>query len=272
MDVGDYKSMVYKTDGFLTIILLNIYEHLKKNYDYTLIVVGDTGTGKSMFCLHLLETWYKIVLKEEFNKGHIKNINTDYLKWIRRFKQLKAYDMNIFDEGATSLDSKQHMEKVSKDITKLFNVFRCKRFLSVIVLPSFFYLNKYFRENRLRGLVWINERGNYRWYTKQGIKWLNANNERRTLKSMGLAYPIHENKFPDYQGVLKQSYEVMKNEGVDKILDEVLGDNKKKVTLVDVYKDEVKQMVADGKKHWEIRQELGISGFYSFKVFGICKD
>tara|TARA_Y100000310_G_C20579346_1_gene762161 strand:- start:278 stop:1081 length:804 start_codon:yes stop_codon:yes gene_type:complete len=252
--------MFNKSDSIMALILMNIHQHLKDNYDYCLVVVADTGLGKSMFCLHLLETWNKLVLNKEIVPKDIRSVNTDFHKFLTRFKTMNAYDMNIFDEGVTGLDSKDHMKRLSKDITKLFNVFRSKRFFTVIVLPSFWGLNKYFRETRLRGLVWINKRGEYKFYTKEGIKWLNANNERRYMKSMELAYPFHWKSFPDYTGILKEPYDQMKNEGVDTVLQEVLQENQKKVSLVDVYKDQVVALVRQGKTHKQIRDQLGISG------------
>jgi len=153
--------MFYKDDRKIISMLLNVHEHLKREWDYLLVIVGDTGTGKSKFALQLLETWYQVILKREVKPEMSKQVASDYSVWLDNFSRLKEYDINIYDEGATTLESRQHMTELSKDLTKLFNVFRSKKYFTVIILPSFFYLNKYFRENRLRGLIWINKRGQY---------------------------------------------------------------------------------------------------------------
>jgi len=242
------------------LILKNIHEHLQDHFDFLLVVVGETGSGKSIFSLQLLETWNRCILKKEVTKDLINNMNVEYRKFLQRFETMNPYEMNVMDEGVVALDSKDHMKKLSKDLSLLFNVFRTKRFFSVVVLPNFFYLNKYFRENRLRGLIWINARGEYKYYTKEGIKWLNANNETKKLKSMSYALPFHISHFQDYKGILREPYEKMKNEGVDILLHRIIQDNQEKVSLVDVYKDKVKLMVKEGLTHKEIRAKTGISG------------
>jgi len=60
--------MLYPSDLTMVTIMLNIYEHMKKDYDYLLIVCGDTGTGKSRFVLNLFETWYRVILKRKLLK------------------------------------------------------------------------------------------------------------------------------------------------------------------------------------------------------------
>jgi hypothetical protein len=174
-----------------------------------------------MFMLHLIESWYKVILGKPITPELIKNVNVQYNKFATRFKALERFDANVFDEGSTALDSKDAMTKLSKDLSKMYDVMRVKGIFSIIVLPSFFNLNKYFRENRLRGVVWINKRGEYKYYTKQGIQFLNVYNANKPIKNMNLAKPVHHYRFSDYKGVLREEYDKIKTVGVDKIIDEV---------------------------------------------------
>jgi len=268
--------MFYKHDTRIFNILFNIKKHLDNDWDYLLVVVGDTGTGKSMWCLHLLEEWYKHILGKNITPELAKQLSSDYQKWLKNFRELDSCGLNAYDEGATSLEAKQHLTKLSKDLTKLFNVFRSKKFFTVIVIPSFFYLNKYFRENRLRGLVWIDKRGHYKFYTKLGISYLNAYNERRIVKSMFVAHPVHSAGFPDYKGVLRGAYEGEKDKLVDKVLEEVISNNavdEPKVTKVNLYKDDVARLLKAGKTHREIRDELQLAGTsFTQILFELKKD
>lgn len=254
--------MFYKYDYRILTILLNIYEHLQKNWDYLLVIVGDTGTGKSMFALHLLEEWYKFVLKQPIKKELAVQMASDYKVWLTNFRNLKEYDMNVYDEGATTLDSKAHMTKLSRDLSMLFNVFRAKKFFSVIVLPSFFDLNKYFREKRLRGLIWVDKRGHYKFYTRVGIDYLNAYNEKSIIKSMWKARPFHESSFPDYKGPLLKPYLAAKNDTMNGVLEQVistgLGETTKKETAVDMFSDDVHKMFKKGYTQAKIREETGL--------------
>lgn len=257
------EKMFYKHDYRSLTILLNIHAHLKIDYDYLLVVVGDTGTGKSIWCLHLLEEWYKFVLSQKISKELAVQMASDYKVWLKNFQELSAFDMNIYDEGATTLDSKAHMTKLSRHLSKLFNVFRAKKFFSVIVLPSFFDLNKYFREKRLRGLVWIDKRGHYKFFTRTGIDYLNAYNERSVIKSMYRARPFHQSSFPDYKGVLLKPYLEAKANTMDGVLDEVIreavgGGESVKESAVEVFSDKVHELLKNGSTQNDIREELGI--------------
>jgi len=144
--------MFYPSDWAMWQTLLSIKKGLEDNFDYVLIITGDTGTGKSNYNLHLVESWQKLIGKE-VNEDLIKQINVDKLKWLKEFKEMEPLDINAFDEGAAGLGSKQFMETFSKSLEMLFQVVRYKRFFTVIIVPNFFRLNKFFREDRLRGLV-----------------------------------------------------------------------------------------------------------------------
>lgn len=254
--------MFYKHDAMIVTILMNVYEHLKDDWDYLLVIVGDTGTGKSRFALQLLETWIKLILKKKVTKETAKFLASNYKDWMDNFDEMKAFDMNINDEGSVTLDSKDFMTRISKDLTKMFNIFRAKKYFSVIVLPSFFDLNKYFREKRLRGLIWVDKRGHYKFYTKVGIQYLNAYNERAVIKSMFRAKPFHQSSFPDYKGVMLKPYEEQKaktmNELIKSVKDSINGEEK--TSIVSVYYDEVVKLLNKGFTHKKIMDELGIGG------------
>ena len=136
--------MFYKSDSEIVKIMLDIKEGLDNNFDYVLVIVGDTGVGKSMFLLHFVEAWQRIIGKKVDDKL-IGQVNVDKMKWLEKFKELEAFDINAFDEGAYGLSSKQYSETFSKTLEMMFQVIRYKRFLSVIVIPNFFRLNKFFR-------------------------------------------------------------------------------------------------------------------------------
>lgn len=203
--------MFYKSDRILITLLLNVYHHLINDWDFLLIICGDTGTGKSVgIGLNLIETWYKIILGRECEKERHKHLTGDYNQWLNNFKEFDQYDINIYDEGASELESKEFMNRISRDITKLFNIFRGKRFFSVIIIPSFFHLNKYFRENRLRGCMYASSRGTYLFYSRRGIGYLNAYNQGQKYKTMFRARPYYTKSFPDYKGEMLQPYQESK--------------------------------------------------------------
>lgn len=251
--------MFYKHDTQIVTLLLNVYAHLKDDWDFLLIICGDTGTGKSRgLGLNLLELWNEVILGREVTAKTAKYIASDYEDWLKNFSTMEKYEMNIYDEGATALDSKEFATRISKDITRMFNVFRGKRFFSVIILPSFFHLNKYFRENRLRGCIWASTRGEYAFFTKKGITFLNAYNQGQKLKLMTRAYPLYRRQFPDYKGVMLKPYLKEKTDVMNKYVDGVNG-SKPPLTMVEAYKDKVLELLDKGWKEDRICKKLGIS-------------
>ena len=219
--------MFYKSDWAIFELLLGIKQGLERNYDFVLVVSGDTGTGKSVFVMHLVEAWLKLNGKS-VTKDDIRLINVDKLKWLNQFKELEHFDINVFDEGAAGLGSKQYMETFSKTLEMLFQVIRYKRFFTIIIVPNFFRLNKFFREDRLRGMFYINKRGEYKYYSRDRVQHLCEKNSRYYVKKMDFVQPLFRGKFPDYDGVLLNAYDNMKEEGVNNILDEVIELNTEK--------------------------------------------
>ena len=251
--------MFYRHDTQIVTLLLNVYAHLKDDWDFLLIICGDTGTGKSRgLGLNLLELWNEIILGRKVTAKTAKYIASDYEDWLKNFSTMDKYEMNIYDEGATALDSKEFATRISKDITRMFNVFRGKRFFSVIILPSFFHLNKYFRENRLRGCIWASTRGDYAFFTKKGITFLNAYNQGQKLKLMTRAYPLYRRAFPDYKGVMLKPYLKEKTDVMNKYVEDVNGD-KKILTDVELFTKRVLKKRSEGMKQKDIIKKYGIS-------------
>jgi len=81
-------------------------------------------------------------------------------------------------------------------------------------------LNKYFRENRLRGLIYIPRRGEYQFYSKRKIKYINLYNYGNKLKRVNVVSPTHSYYFDKYEGILLQNYQQQK----DSVINEVLYD------------------------------------------------
>jgi len=219
--------MLYRSDK-LRSFLYEIFVNLKDDYDFTMVICGDTGTGKSMLALSLLEEWYVNILKQKLTLDHARLMTSDIELWKKNYVDLEKFGMNIFDEAAVGLGSKQHMSKLTQEIEQLFNIFRCENYFNVLIIPSFFYLNKYFRDNRVRGLIWVDKRGQYKYYTKNQIEYINAVNQSKRLKRVNVVPAFHRNRFPDNSGILKQAYKDNKAAFVRQFKNKFLEDNKEK--------------------------------------------
>lgn len=270
---GGWK-MLYKGDLGIINILLNVYHHMDDDWDFVMVIEGDPGTGKSTFALNLLETWYKVILRKKITKEHINCIHQGYVPFLKHYKEMGAYDMNIYDESSKDLNSLDFMKKLSKDLVKLYDVFRCKRFFTVVILPKFFRLNKALREDRIRCVVEVPKRKTYKLWAKRGVTLANAFNQGRKMKRMGIIKPMHISCFPDYNGILRAAYKDQKEGGVDAVLDEVIGSaaqSTASMTLVDAYKTQVAELRDKGKTLPEIAKELRISVGTAHKCLTVAK-
>lgn len=262
------KTLLYfKREPQLVWTLMNIRYHIEtEKYDYPLVICGDTGTGKSMLNLHIIELWYRVILDRDWNVDRINHLKNTRKDWIRNFQILEPLDINANDEGADGITSKESMTRFGKDLQKLYMVFRKKFFFTIILIPDFFDLPLYFRK-RIRGVIWVKRRGIFRFYTQLGIKWLNALNESKDFKSMDRARFLFEGTFPDYVGLLRKPYDDFAQDSPNKILNEMLSDiEDNEGSSVDANFEEVKKLIEEGVTAKDIAHDLGISTHTISKV------
>lgn len=240
--------------------LFNVRHHMEEyKYDYPIVICGGTGNGKSMFQLHLIELWYRVVLGQDIDASYIRYIKNTRKGWVNNFKSLKPLDINSNDEGADGITSKEGMTRFGRDIQRLYMVIRKKLLFTPILIPDYFDLPLYFRK-RIRCCIYIPKKGQFKFYTMENLKWVNALNEGKELKRMEVTSPFFSGVFPDYTGVLRKPYDAMSNISADTILDEIIRDiDDKNYSTVDEHFDEVKTLLLEGKKSKEIAEGVGIS-------------
>lgn len=236
----DTLQFFYRYGVNIVTLLHNVHHHLVvKKQDFPFVITGYPGIGKSDMGMHLFELWKRVILKQGVVEEDIQYIKANKLDWLKNFKIMKPADMTINDEAADGLSSKESMKRFGRDIQKLYNVNRKKRLFSVLVIPDFFELPSYFRK-RVRGLLYIDKQGHYKFYTMYGIKFLNAYNENKKLKRMDVAYPLFQGMYPKYEGVLRDVYDANADISADQILDEIIIDNTEKPKG-----DDVKKLLTD---------------------------
>ena len=239
--------------------LYNIHHHVKNlKYDYPLVICGKTGNGKSMLLLHIVDLWYNLILEEKLTREHIKHVQNTRKGWILNFKLIIPLDFNANDEGSDGLMSNESMTKFGRDIQKLYNVFRKKLFITPILIPNFFSLPLYFRE-RVRGVIWVNKRGHFKYYSGLGIEYLNSYNENKQIKSMTRAYPLFTGVFPDYNGVLRAPYDEQASNSPDSILDGLISELDSGENTATIFHEKIRDLILDGKKQKEICSICGVS-------------
>lgn len=139
---------------------------IKENTDKTLLIDGPEGSGKSLLgiqigyrCSQLLGSKFSpedVCIGGEKFKDRIKY----YAK--RNIKRRVI----LFDEAFTGLSSRSALSKKNKELIRLFLEVRQFNHVIIIILPSFFLLEKYIAAFRTTGLFHVDfdKRSGRRYY------------------------------------------------------------------------------------------------------------
>ncbi len=132
-------------DGYLKQKLDNIKMILEKNWDALIIIDGKERVGKSTLGITMAHYIYP-----SFDEN---NIAVDSEDAVRKLEALPEKSVLMLDEGSMIFNSKDAMSRVQKKIIKILNVIGQKNMVFIIVLPSFFDLNKWIATDRARFLI-----------------------------------------------------------------------------------------------------------------------
>ena len=143
----DLAGQKVSIDGYLKQKLDNIKIILQKNWDALIILDGKERSGKST--LGITAATY---LYPEFNQN---NIAVDSEDAVRKLENLPNKSVLMLDEGSMIFSSKDAMSRAQKKIIKILNVIGQKNMVFIIVLPSFFDLNKWIATDRARFLLHV---------------------------------------------------------------------------------------------------------------------
>ncbi|RPJ79779.1 MAG: hypothetical protein EHM20_00305 [Alphaproteobacteria bacterium] len=148
-------------DGFLKKKLDFAMKQQRNDNDVVGLVCGAEGSGKSTLAGNMM----RYITKDKFDP--IKDmVGSDYEDGINKLKNRDQGGWLMFDEGNVFFLSTEIMKKESRDLHKIFSIFRQKNLFVLIVLPSFFRLNTYFSLDRSRFLCYTYVKGGKRSYFK----------------------------------------------------------------------------------------------------------
>ena len=118
----------------------------------------------------------------------------------------KPYTAIIFDEAFRGLSSRGAMSKLNKNLVRIFNEVRQLNLFLIIVIPSYFELDKYPAIHRSRALYHVRtdkemKRGYFSAYNQKRMKYLYLNGKQK-------AYSYYHPKGPNYYGRFTKKYMV----------------------------------------------------------------
>lgn len=140
----------------------------KKDKDCFLVIDGREGAGKSWLAFQIGK-----YVDPTLNLDRVVFSAEDFREVILKSKKGQCV---IFDEAFTGLSSRASLSMINKVLISLTMQMRQKNLFVIIVLPSFFMLDKYIALFRARALVHVFEskgrRGYFRLYNQKLKKYL----------------------------------------------------------------------------------------------------
>jgi len=126
---------------------------LKKDKDCVIAVDGREGSGKSTFAFQVAK-----YIDPTFNLSRIVFSPDEFREAIYKAKKGQAI---VFDEAFTGFSSRSSLSGINRVLVSLMMQMRQKNLLVLIVLPTFFLLDKYVALFRAKALFHVYEnRGN----------------------------------------------------------------------------------------------------------------
>jgi len=139
-----------------------------KDFDQVFLIDGMEGSGKSVFAMQLA-----VFLDPSMN---LRRVCMNSEEFVHAIQTAEKGQVIIYDEAYTGLAARQALSKVNKLIVSMMMEMRQKNLIVIIVLPTFFMLDRYVAVFRSRGLfhVYLNKgrRGFWLYYNQKKKKLL----------------------------------------------------------------------------------------------------
>ncbi len=166
----------YFIDNVIKEQLVNIKkEVIKKDRDFVLVIDGDEGSGKSVLAQQ--------IAKKLDPKFDLDNICFNADQFIKRLKESPKYTCIVLDEAYNAASSRGSLTEVNRSMVGVATEMRQRNLFVIIVLPSFFDLDKYFALWRCKSLIHVyfaadGSRGRYIIFPKTSKKYLYLNGKK----------------------------------------------------------------------------------------------
>jgi hypothetical protein len=187
----------------------NIIPELSKEYkDILFVIDGKERSGKSKFG-DILGVYAAICLKTKYG---IDNICMTPEEFKKRVENANNNDVVIYDEAHRGMGSRRSLSEINNILVDLMMEMGQKNLFVIIILPTFFMLDKYPALYRARGLFHVYERKH-----KRGF-WVYFN-ERDKLKLYRLGkkeFNYNCMHYPKFRGRFFNQYAVDKKVYIEK--------------------------------------------------------
>jgi len=193
MDNNTYQE--YYMDGYLKPNLDTAKTQIKKDWDMMFVIDGEEGTGKSVLAQQIGMYCDPTLC--------LDRVCFDHISFLNAVNDAKPYQCVILDEAYGSLSSRAAMSVINKTMIQIMTVMRERNLFIILVLPSFFDLDKYAAIWRSRILINVYadkfERGRFNYFGKKQKKLIYLLGKKYySYKVPGVRYPVFRGAFTNY--------------------------------------------------------------------------
>lgn len=176
----------------------------KRDKDIVFVVDGPERSGKSVFAM-LLGGLIASILKTEFN---LSNVCMTPDEWRKKIETCPKNSVVIYDEAHRGMASRQALSEINKILINLMMEMGQKNLFVIVVMPTFFMLDKYPALFRARGLFHIYESKSQRGF------WVyyNQKNKLKLYQRGKKEFNYNCMKFPGFRGRFYNQYTLNEEE------------------------------------------------------------
>jgi ABC-type dipeptide/oligopeptide/nickel transport system ATPase component len=186
---------------------------LKKDRDWIAVIDGEEGVGKSVLAQQIAK-----YLDPDFNLDRIVFNSDEFIKAIKDPKT-KIGSCIVLDEAFNAINNRASLSEVNRSMIGVATEMRQRNLFILIVIPSFFDLDRYFALWRCRSLINVyfteNEDRNYIIFPKESKKYLYLNG-KKTYSYSKPRSPFPPCSFSNYYCVDEIAYREKKAEAFKK--------------------------------------------------------
>jgi len=180
---------------------------LNKDRDFVCVIDGEEGVGKSVLAMQIAAYF-----DPAFNIDKIVFNSDDFLKLIKDPKTKKGSCI-ILDEAMNAANARGSLTEVNRSMQGVASEMRQKNLFILMIIPSFFDLDKYFALWRCRALIHLyftpEEDRHYIIFPKEQKKLLYLTG-KKTYSYSKPKSPFPPFTFPNYYPVDEQEYRFRK--------------------------------------------------------------
>jgi len=262
--------MNYYINQRLQANLQQISKRLKqKDQDFVMVIDGAEGVGKSVFGMQIGMHVDPTLSLDRIcmSHGEFKDV----------IKKANQYQCIIYDEAFTGLSSRSSLSQINRMLVTLMMQMRQKNLFVIVILPSFFMLDKYVALWRARCLIHVYESKGRRLFfvfnrKNKKILWLNGSKTytyAETIRRQGIDF---KGEFHGKYVVSEKDYRDKKRKALEHF-DELIDEHKKYMiqrnVLINILHDEFKLSAV---KQQQLFEKYNLEGLQRSGIGLIIRD